>query len=118
MDKKVLDYVIEQTNALIKAPTCSKEAKTAAQSWLKAVGTDHEADETKRYITELEADIMPIDTLISIAGSDAGVKVFGAELANKIAAHAKDIKAKGAQFCDCPACTVAAVILAKKDQII
>lgn len=115
MDKKVLDYVVEQTNALIKAPTCSKEAKTAAQSWLKAVGTANEAAETKKYIAELEADIMPIDTLINIAGSDTGVKAFGAEMANKIAAHAKDIQSKGAQFCDCPACAVVAAILAKKD---
>ena len=118
MDKKVLDYVTEQTNALINATTCSKEAKAAAQSWLKAVGTASEAAENQKYIAELEADIMPIDTLISIAGSEAGVKAFGAEMANKIAAHAKDIKAKGAQFCDCPACTVAAAILAKKEQII
>ena len=40
MDKQVLDFVTEQTHALIAAPSCCKEAKEAAQSWLAAVGTE------------------------------------------------------------------------------
>lgn len=64
MDKVTLDFCVEKTNELITAPTCSKEAKAAAQSWLKALGTDLQNDETKKYIAELEADIMPIDNLI------------------------------------------------------
>ena len=47
---------------------------------------------------------MPIDGLIAFAGSEAGVGVFGAELAKNILAHAKEIKAAGAAYCDCPAC--------------
>ena len=60
MKKEVLDYVIEKTHELMNAASCRSEAKAAAQSWLDAVGTEREADETKEYITELEADIMPI----------------------------------------------------------
>ncbi len=37
MEEKLLKEVIAKTNELIKAPTCSPEAKEAAQRWLKAV---------------------------------------------------------------------------------
>ncbi len=33
MDQKVLDYVVEKTHELMNAPSCSKEAKQAAQNW-------------------------------------------------------------------------------------
>ena len=100
MDQNVLSYVEEKTMALIDAPTCSQETKAAAQSWLAAKGTDAQAAETRRYIQELEADIMPI--------------YFGEDTATGIAAHAKDIKAAGAKYCDCPACAIVAEILEKK----
>ena len=117
MQKEVLNYVVGKTHELMDAPTCSPETKAAAQAWLDAVGTDNEAAETKKYIDELEADIMPIDTLISFAESDAGSQVFGADKAKDVAAHAKEIKAAGAKYCDCPACAVAAEILEKKAEL-
>lgn len=118
MDKQVLDYVVEKTKALISAPTCSGETKAAAQAWLDAVGTDKEAGETARYIAELEADIMPIDGLIGFAESEAGAQVFGADTAKNVAAHAKEIKAAGAKYCDCPACAAVEAILAKKGSLL
>lgn len=118
MDQKVLDYVVEKTHELINAPSCSKEAKQAAQNWLDAIGTDNQLAETKKYIAELEADIMPIDGLIAFANSEMGVKVFGEEMAKNVLVHAKDIKAKGAKYCDCPACKAVADILAKKEQML
>ena len=54
MKKEVLDYVIEKTHELMNAASCSSEAKAAAQSWLDAVGTEREADETKEYIAEFK----------------------------------------------------------------
>ena len=60
MDKKVLDYVVEKTKELMGTATCSAEAKAAAQAWLDAVGTAAEAGETKKYIAELEGDIMTL----------------------------------------------------------
>ena len=66
MDKQVLDFVTEQTHALIAAPSCCKEAKEAAQSWLAAVGTEKETEETKKYIAELEEDLVSIDALKSL----------------------------------------------------
>ena len=118
MDQKVLDYVVEKTHELMNAPSCSKEAKQAAQNWLDAIGTDNQLAETKKYIAELEADIMPIDGLIAFANSEMGVKVFGEEMEKNVLAHAQDIKAKGAKYCDCPACKAVADILAKKEQML
>ena len=71
-----------------------------------------------KYIDELEADIMPIDNLISFAGSEAGAALFGADTAANIAVHAKEIKAAGAKFCDCPACAAVEAILEKKEDIL
>ena len=110
MTQETLNFVKEQTEALIAAPSCSAEAK--------AVGTAEEAEVTKAYIAELEADIMPIDGLIGFAGSEAGVGVFGAELAKNILAHAKEIKAAGAAYCDCPACAACKAILDKKAELL
>lgn len=115
MNKEVLDYVVEKSHDLIDAFSCSSEAKEAAQAWLNAVGTDQEAAETEKYIAELEEDLMPIDTLIGFAESEGGAQVFGPEKTKEVAAHAKEIKAKGAKYCDCPACAAVEAILAKKD---
>lgn len=118
MKQETLNYVKEHTEALIAAPSCSAEAKAAAEKWLAAVGTAEEAEATKAYIAELEDDIMPIDALIGFAGSEAGVGVFGAELAKNILAHAKEIKATGAAYCDCPACAACKAILDKKAELL
>lgn len=118
MTKETVAYVIEKTKELMAAASCSKETKAAAQAWLDAIGTANEAEETKKYIAELEADIMPIDGLISFAGSDMGTKVFGADMAQQVLAHAQDIKAQGAAYCDCPACAAVKAILDKKADIL
>ena len=115
MDKNGLDFVVEKSKELMSASTCSSEAKAAAQAWLDAVGTDREAEETKKYVEELEADIMPIDGLIGFAESEHGAQVFGADKALEVAAHAREIKAAGAKYCDCPACAAVEAILDKKD---
>ncbi len=117
MENKVICEIVEKTKQLINAPTCSSETKQAAQRWLDAVGTDKEKAETQKYIEELEADIMPIDNLIAFAQSKEGAEYFGADTAAGIAAHAQEIKAAGAKYCDCPACTIVAEILAKKTEL-
>ncbi|MDO4276215.1 MAG: molecular chaperone Hsp90 [Eubacteriales bacterium] len=118
MDKDVLKFVTEKTHELINSATCSSETKAAAQAWLDSVGTEAELSETRKYIDELEADIMPIDNLIGFAESDAGAQVFGADTAKNVAAHAREIKSAGAIYCDCPACSAVAAILEKKDQLL
>ena len=40
MSKETLEYVVAKAKELIAAPSCSAEAKEAAQVWIDAVGTD------------------------------------------------------------------------------
>lgn len=118
MEQEVCRFVEEKTRELLDAPSCCRELKEAAQAWLDAVGTEHEAAQTKAYIAELEADIMPIEQLIAFAQSEAGKQYFGAEKAAGIAAHAIEIRDAGAKYCDCPACAAAEAILEKKDRLL
>lgn len=118
MNKDILDFVTQKTRELIASPTCSAEARQAAEAWLAAVGTANEAAETQKYIAELEEDIVTVDGLIAFASSEAGVKVFGAEKAKEVAAHGREIKAAGAKYCDCPACAACAAILEKKELLL
>lgn len=118
MNKDVLGSVIAKTNELLETPTCCQELKDTAQAWLNALGTDQEEILTKKYFTELEEDLMPIDQLIEFASSRTGEDYFGKDTAKGIADHAKDIKAQGGLYCDCPACLVVAEILTKKDELL
>lgn len=61
---------------------------------------------------------MPLDNLIAFAESEGGAKVFGAEKTKEVAAHAKELKAAGAKYCDCPACAAVEAILAKKAEML
>lgn len=117
MKKEVLDFVAEKSKELMAAPSCSQEAKDAAQAWLDAVGTDSEAEETRKYLAELEEDIVTVDGLIAFAKSEAGAKVFGAD-APGVAKHGEEIKAAGAKYCDCPACAAVEAILSKKAEML
>lgn len=116
--KSMKNYVIEKVKELMSAPSCCAEAKAACQSWLDAIGTDREAEEARKLLAELEEDIIPIDGLIAFADSEAGENVFGKEKAGQVAAHAREIKAAGAKYCDCAACAAVAEILDKKEAIL
>lgn len=113
MNKEVQDYVVEKTKELMAAHSCSQEAKDAARAWLDALGTPKEEEETGKYMAELKEDLVTIDGLIGFAGSEMGGQVFGAEKAKEIKAHAEEIKAAGAKYCDCPACQAVEAILDK-----
>ena len=49
--------------------------------------------------------------------SDAGVEIFGEETAKAMLAHAQEIKAAGAEYCDCPACAACAAILERQNEL-
>lgn len=117
MDKQVLDFVTEKTHALMAAPSCCKEAKDAAEAWLAAVGTEKEAEETKKYIAELEEDLVSIDALIGLAESEMGAKIFG-DNAGNVAEEGRKAKAAGAKNCFCDACAAVEAILSKKDEML
>lgn len=113
MKKETLDFITLKTKEILEAPMSCQDLKDTAAEWLKAAGTEKEADQTKQYIAELKADIMPLDNLIGFAGSDTGKQYFGEDAANEIVSHAEKIKGDGAKYCDCPACSAAAAILGK-----
>ena len=99
MTEEIRNTLTEEVKKLIAAPSACPEAKAACEKWLAAAGTADEEAATAILKKEAEADIMPIDGLI------------GEERAAAILAHAKDIKEKGARFCDCPACSACAEII-------
>ena len=117
MTQEVRDFVVEKSKELIDAPTCCEELREAARAWLTAAGTEKEAAETEKYLAELAEDIVTVDGLIAFAESEGGKKVFGEEKVQEVAAHAREIKAQGARYCDCPACAAVEAILEKKEQI-
>lgn len=108
----------ELTEDLLAAPSACKEIKDAATTYLDSIGTEKESDAAKAYVAELEADIMPIDGLISFAASEMGAKIFGADGAKNVLAHAQERKAAGAKYCDCPACAACEALLDQKDSIL
>ena len=118
MEKTVLDFVKEQTEALLNAPSACQEIKAAANAWLAAVGTEQETAATVAYIAELEADIMPIDGLIAFGKTDLALQIFGAEGVKGLQAHAQELKDSGAKYCDCPACAACKAILDRKAEIL
>ena len=118
MEKVLLDFVTAKTQDLLAAPSACQEVKAAATAWLAAVGTDKEAEETAKYIAELEADIMPIDGLISFGQTELALQIFGAEGVQRLKAHAQELKASGAKYCDCPACAACKAILDKKAEML
>lgn len=111
MTEEIRNTLTEAVKKLIAAPSACPEAKAACEKWLAAAGTADEEAATAILKKEAHADIMPIDGLIGFAGSDAGKALLGEERAAALLAHAKDIKEKGARFCDCPACSACAEII-------
>lgn len=118
MEQNLRKFVEEKAKEMIAAYSCSPEAKAAAESWLAAVGGDREATATEKFIAELEQDVLHIEDCVAFTGSEMGIKLFGAEKAKQMNEHAKAVQASGATYCDCPACTAGAAILAKKAELI
>lgn len=112
MDKRTL---IEKVKAMAAARTCCPELKRAVHSYLVALGKPSEKIAAKNLIAEIENDLVPIDELLTFARSAHAIQILGKEGARKLLAHANELKASGAEYCDCPACTPAAEILQHKE---
>ncbi len=111
MDKSEL---IETVNAMIAAPSCCQELKDAGRKWLAAVGTAGENAAFDALRAEIREDVCTLDQTIPFFESEAAARMFGAEKAEAMAAHAREIKANGAKWCDCPACSAGVRILEMK----
>lgn len=103
--------------ALLDAPTSNPTVKEFAQSWINAEGKPEQEELTKQLVPLAEQNIALIDETIGFAGSELATQIFGEEGAANLLQHAKDIKAKGAEFCDCPGCVAAKNIIDLKAKI-
>ncbi len=112
MEKQTL---IEKIKSMAAAPSCCAELKQAVQAYLDALGTVEEKSAANNLLAEIEEDITPIDGLVEFAHSQHAVEIFGADGAKKFAAHADELKASGAKYCDCGACAPGVEILQNKN---
>ena len=100
---KIREDLADETRQLIAVEWARPELKAAAQAWLDTMndGTAN-AEPAKAYVKALEESICTVEELAAMP---------------QFAEHAADLKAKGALFCDCAACTLAADILSKKEYL-
>ena len=115
--KKIRDDLKAKAEQLISLPGCCAELKDAARNWLDTYGSaDANQAAAKAFIRELEEDILPVDDCISFFRTDKAKELFGDKTGDMLA-HMEQIKSEGVVHCDCPACSLAAEILEKKDYL-
>ena len=106
----------ELTEKLI-ASNANAALKEAAQKWLDTMNDRAANDQpSKDYIAALEQGVATIDELTAFVNSDKAKEIFGDKLGD-MQAHAAELKASGAKYCDCEACTLASQILKDKDYL-
>ena len=112
------EAIVEKVKALIAAPSCYAGLKKIAEEYIAALGGDREKEAGRKLVAELEADVLSIDDyVVSFFESYAWEKTFGAKQAAAYAAHAREVKAKGGKWCDCPACAQGREILDRKEEL-
>ncbi|MDO4815553.1 MAG: pyruvate:ferredoxin (flavodoxin) oxidoreductase [Bacillota bacterium] len=115
--KKIRDDLKSKTEELIALPQCRSELKDAAQAWIDTMNDGAANGEaTRKYVEELTDSIATIDETLAFYATDFAKEKFGDALAQRIA-KAEAAKAAGKKHCQCPACTLAAEILEKKDYL-
>ena len=100
---KIRQDLAEETRQLIAVEWARPELKAAAQAWLDTMEDgEANAEAARAYVKALEDSICTVDELAAVP---------------QFAEHAAELKAKGALFCDCAACTIAADLLSKKEYL-
>ena len=100
---KIRQDLAEETRQLIAVEWARPELKAAAQAWLDTMEDgEANAEAAKAFVKALEDSICTVDELAAVP---------------QFAEHAAQLKAKGALFCDCEACTIAADLLSKKEYL-
>lgn len=111
MDKHTL---IEKLKSMAASPSASEPVKQAVKVYLAALAVEQVA--VNNLIAVLEDNIVDIDELMETSqNTEHAIKYFGVEGAKKFAENARALKAAGAKYCNCMACTVALEILDNKD---
>ena len=113
MDKRTL---VDKLKALEASPSCYPDLKQAVKNYLVALAAEQVA--AKNLIAELEDDVVDIDGLLRFAHSKDAVEKFGAERAKIFADNADALKASGAKYCNCLACTIGLEILDNRDVLL
>ena len=115
--KAIRERLADKTRALIAVPHTWAGLKDAAQKWLDTM-EDGKANgaATDAYIAALEEGLMTVDACLAFAASDAGKAAFG-DGRGEFKAHMESLKAAGATYCDCDACTLTREILAEKEYL-
>ena len=103
--------LIRTVRDMIAAPSCCAELRDAGEKWLSALGTPGEKNAGAALLAEAKEDISTIGHTVSFFESEDGVRIFGKEQAAAMAAHARELKASGAKWCDCPACAACEKIM-------
>ncbi len=115
--KAIRDRLADRTRDLIAVPHTYQPLKDAAQKWLDTMeDSAANGEAAKEYVKLLEESIMSVDSIVAFTSSPDAAKVFGDQLP-KFQAHAKELKASGAKFCDCDACKLVAEILKDKEYL-
>ena len=100
---KIRQDLAEETRRLVNIEWARPELKAAAQAWLDTMEDgEANAEPAKAFVKALEDSICTVDELAAVP---------------QFAEHAAELKAKGALFCDCEACTIAADLLSKKEYL-
>ena len=100
---KIRQDLAEETRQLIAVEWARPELKAAAQAWLDTMEDgEANAEAARAYVKALEDSICTVEELAAVP---------------QFAEHAAQLKAKGALFCDCEACTIAADLLSKKEYL-
>ena len=100
---KIRQDLAEETRQLIAVEWARPELKAAAQAWLDTMEDgEANAEPAKAFVKALEESICTVEELAAVP---------------QFAEHAAQLKAKGALFCDCAACTIAADLLSKKEYL-
>ena len=114
MDKRTL---VDKLKALAASPSCHPDLKQAVKNYLVALAAEQVA--AKNLIAELEEDVVDIDTLVKNVGdTEHMIKFFGVEGAKLFAENAYKLKASGAKYCNCFACTIGLEILDNKNVLL
>ena len=78
----------------------------------EALGTPGEKTAFDALLLEVKDDVCTLDHTIPFFESAEGIRIFGAEKARALAAHARERRAQGEKWCDCTACAAGVKILA------
>ena len=113
MNKRTL---VDKLEALEASPSCYPDLRQAVKNYLVALAAEQVA--AKKLVAELEDDITPIDELVAFTHSKECVARWGAERSKLLADNADALKAAGAKYCNCLACTLALEILNDKDVLL